>query len=172
MNAGAIAIPRELFSQARDSIMPAFIGRVTKKNKTPMNAIALLFGMAILFLILDAILGIGIDLFGVMSAIGVLLMTVVVSIAALYLPKKFPDEYQNAYFRLPQGLLKVVAVISVVSCVGFAALVLTEAPVTGLFYLLFTVAVVIFYYARVASIKKRGIDWDAQISRMPGFDED
>ncbi len=171
-NAGAIAIPRELFSQARDGIMPSFIGKITKRTKTPLNAVVLFFGLVIVLLIIDAFLGLGIDFFGVMTAIGVLLMTVLVSIASLYLPKKFPDEYHNAYFKLPRGLLKIVAIISVISCSGFIALVLSEVPVAGILYILFTIILVVFYYVRVASLKKRGVDWDGQISKMPGSDED
>ena len=41
----------------------------------------------------------------------------------------------------------------------------------GALYAAFTLVLVIFYYARVASIKKRGIDWDEQIRHMPGPDE-
>lgn len=170
-NAGAIAIPRELFSQARDGIMPSFIGHISKKTKTPLNAVVLFFGLVILLLIIDAFLGLGIDFFGVMTAIGVLLMTVLVSIAALHLPKKFPEEYEKAYFKLPRGVLKIVAVISVISCGGFVALVLMELPVTGILYAVFTFLLVVFYYLRVAAIKKRGIDWDEQIRHMPGSDE-
>jgi hypothetical protein len=44
-----------------------------------------------------------------MTAIGVLLMTVLVSIAALYLPRKFPKEYEKAYFKLPRGVLEICA---------------------------------------------------------------
>lgn len=167
-NAGAIALPRELFSQARDGIMPEVLGRLHQRTRTPMNAVTVYFAFTI-FLIL---LGQTIDFYGVMTAVGILMMTAIIAVAAVRLPAKFPERYAGAYFRLPKFWLVVIAVISVVSCLGFISLVLMELPVVGLVYVCWIILVVIYYLGRVNWLKKSGVDWDARIRRIPGFDEE
>ena len=167
-NAGAIALPRELFSQARDGIMPAVLGRIHERTRTPMNAVTAYFAFTI-FLIL---LGQHIDFYGVMTAVGILAMTAIIAIAAVRLPAKFPERYASAYFRLSKFWLIVIAVISVVSCLGFVFLVLMELPAVGLIYVGWITLVIIYYYARVSHLKKSGVDWGARIRQIPGFDED
>lgn len=46
-NAGAIALPRELFAQARDGILPGFLGRVNPRTRTPLNAVTVYFILTI-----------------------------------------------------------------------------------------------------------------------------
>ena len=172
INAGAIALPRELFSQARDGLLPSVIGRLSPSTRTPLNAVVAFFGLVFLLLILDIIFDVGIDFFSVMTAIGILLMTAMIAIASLLLKRKFPEYYQQAYFTIPQPLLVVLVIVAVISSLGFVFLVLTELPSAGLIYLIFTALVVVYYFFRVAGIRKQGIDWKERMSVMPGFDED
>lgn len=167
-NAGAIALPRELFSQARDGIMPQFIGKISRLSKSPYNAVIVFFAIVVFLILLND----DIDFYGVMAAVGLLLMTALISIAALRLPKKYPDQFKNAYFRLPVVILWIIAILSIITCIGFASLVVfTEIPVAGLIYVIFTAAVIVFYFIRVWWIKRQGIDWKAKTARLPGFDE-
>ncbi len=172
LNAGAIALPRELFSQARDGILPAFIGRLSPSTRTPLNAVLAYFGIVFLLLVLDMIFNIGIDFFSVMTAIGILLMTAMISIGSLFLPRKFPEYYEKAYFTFPRPVLLVLVIVAVITSLGFVFLVLTELPSAGLAYLIFTIAIVVFYYFRLAAIRKQGIDWEDRMTKMPGFDEE
>lgn len=167
-NAGAIALPRELFSQSRDRLMPEFVGKIDKRTKSPLNAVGLYF----LFTVFLVLIGPSLDFFGVMAAVGILVMTAVIAVAAVRLPAKFPERYKSAYFRLPKWLLILVAVISILSCLGFVFIVLTEMPSVGLIYIGWTVLITVFYFARVNSLKKSGFDWEGQISRLPGHDEE
>ena len=167
-NAGAIALPRELFSQARDGIMPAILGRLHRRTRTPMNAVTAYF----LFTIFLILFGQSVDFYGVMTAVGILMMTAIVAIAAVRLPAKFPRHYEKAYFRLSRSWLVLIAVISVASCLCFIFLVLMELPVVGLIYAGWIVLVSIYYWARVRWLKKSGVDWQARIRRIPGFDEE
>ena len=167
-NAGAIALPREIFSQARDGIMPAILGRLHKRTRTPMNAVTGYFAFTI-FLVL---LGQSIDFYGVMTAVGILMMTAIIAVAAVRLPARFPERYQQAYFKLSKFWLVVIAIISVVSCLGFVFLVLMELPVVGLIYVCWIALVSIYYVLRVNHLKKIGVDWEARIRQIPGFDEE
>ena len=167
-NAGAIALPRELFSLARDGIMPVALSKLHKRTRAPMNAVTVYFAFTIILILF----GKSIDFYGVMTAVGILMMTAIIAIAAVRLPTKFPDRYERAYFKLSKGWLVIIAVISVVSCLGFIFLVLIELPVVGVIYACWIVVVCIYYFLRVTYLKKAGVDWDARIQQIPGFDED
>ena len=167
-NAGAIALPRELFSQARDGILPEFLKKIDRRTRSPLNAVAAFF-LLVVILILT---GQSIDFFGVMAAVGILLMTAIMAIAAVRLPKKFPGRYSAAYFRLSKPWLITLAVISTISSLGFVFIVLMELPVVGIIYVVWIVLVILYYFLRVNRLKKSGFDWEATIGRIPGFDEE
>lgn len=166
-NAGAIALPRELFSQARDGVMPAFLGRIDARTRTPLNAVTAYFAFTI-FLVL---MGRSIDFYGVMTAVGILMMTAMIAIAGVRLPKKFPERYGSAYFRISPLWLKVIAVISVISSLGFVFLVLMELPVVGAIYVGWTTVVLAYFRLRINWLKSQGGDWQARFKRIPGHDE-
>jgi amino acid transporter len=106
-----------------------------------------------------------------MTAVGILMMTAIVAIAAVRLPTKFPRRYEKAYFKLSRGWLIVIAIVSVVSCLGFILLVIMELPVVGLIYAGWIILVVIYYWLRVRWLKKCGVNWEERIQKIPGFDE-
>jgi APA family basic amino acid/polyamine antiporter len=167
-NAGAIALPRELFSQARDGIVPAWLGKIHKRSGTPMNAVIVFFGLTILLVAT----GQSIDFYGVMTAVGILLMTAMIAIAALKLPSRYPERYERAYFRLSKPWILIVSIVSVLSCLGFVFLVLMELPVVGGIYLAWTLLVIVYTHFRINWLKSKGRDWKERFQRIPGHDED
>lgn len=170
-NAAAIAMPREFFAQARDGIAPRFMGKINERTRSPINAVGVYFLFAVLLLLLGVPLGWSIGFYAVMTAVGILVLTVVLAIAACRLPSKLPDRYNSAYFKMPKPWLFTIAVISAVSSLGFAFLVLTQAPVVGLVYLGWTVLIVVYYFLRIRWLKRKGFDWEGTVKRIPGFDE-
>ncbi len=167
-NAGAIALPRELFSQARDGIVPAFLGKISRHSHTPLNAVAVFFGFTVVLILL----GQSLDFYGVMTAVGILLMTAIIAVACLRLPGRFPGRYERAYIRIPRFILWIIMFISVLSCLGFVFIVLMELPVVGIIYGTWTVLVLVYYYIRRGQLIRSGVDWRARVNRIPGFDED
>jgi APA family basic amino acid/polyamine antiporter len=167
-NAGAIALPRELFSQARDGVMPELLGKIDARTRSPLNAVFAYFAFTV-FLIL---LGQPIDFYGVATAVGILLMTAIIAVAAVRLPAKFPERYAQAYFKISKFWLIVFAAVTVISSLGFVFIVLMELPLVGIIYIGWVVLVVGYYFLRVSWLKKTGVDWDTRIRRLPGCDED
>jgi len=165
-NAGAIALPRELFAQARDGLLPGFLGRVHPRTRTPLNAVTVYFVLTLVLILT----GRSIDFYGVMTAVGILMMTAVIGIAAVRLPHRFPHEYAKAYLRISKGWLIVLAIVSVVSSLGFVLIVIMQLPVVGLLYVILSLLVAAYYFARVRWLKKNGIDWDARVKGIPGED--
>lgn len=167
-NGGAIAIPRELFSQARDEIIPAFIGKVQKRSGSPMIAMGILFLLVIIMILMRW----EIDYYGAVTAVGILLMTTMISISALRLPKKYPERYKNAYFTIPKILLWIIVALSIISSLGFIALVIMKARSIGYMYIGVILVTVIYYFIRKAFLKRRGVDLSERMKSMPGFDEE
>lgn len=167
-NAGAIALPRELFSQARDGIVPAFLGKISPHSHSPLNAVAVFF----VFTAVLILMGQSLDFYGVMTAVGILLMTAMIAVAGVRLPGRFPSRYQQAYFHIPRFWLWIIMFIAVLSCLGFVFIVLMELPIVGIIYAAWTVLVLAYYYHRRGRLIRSGVDWKARVSRIPGFDED
>lgn len=172
-NAAATAIPREFFSQARDGMVPVLFGKVDQRTGSPYNAVAVYFLFVVLLLLIGAIFDWGIDFFGVLTAVGILLFTVLICIASLKLPAKFPDRYRNAYFRLPKPVLLILTILAVITSLGFVFIVVVEEePVVGVIYIGWTILVLLYYYLRVSYLKRKGFDWENNIAELPGFDEE
>lgn len=165
-NAGAIALPRELFAQARDGILPSFLGRVNPRTRTPLNAVTVYFTLTIMLVMM----GRSIDFYGVMTAVGILLMTAVIGVAAVRLPKKFPQQYASAYFQISKGWLIALAIVSVISSLGFVFIVCMQLLVVGLIYVILSLLVVAYYVMRVRWLKKSGVDWEERVRVIPGED--
>ena len=106
-----------------------------------------------------------------MTAVGILLMTAVIGIAAVRLPKKFPQQYASAYFRISKGWLIALAIVSVVSSLGFVFIVTLQLPVVGLIYAILSLLVAAYYALRVRWLKKNGVDWEERVKVIPGEDK-
>jgi len=173
LNAGAIALPRELLAQARDELIPAGIGKVSRRTLTPIRAVGIFFLLVLVLLLLQFV-GFDIDFYAVMAAVGILLMTVVVAIAAVRLPNKYPEQYKVAYFKISKPWLIVIAVVAVVTSLAFVALALLDYKNTGMVVGIFgglTLLIIIYYFVRVSWLKKKGVNWKERTSKITGFGE-
>lgn len=171
-NAGATAIPRELFSQARDGIVPALLGKIDRRTRSPLNAVGTFFLFVVFLLLIGWVFNWSISFYGVLTAVGILLLTVLICIASLKLPDKFPDRYNSAYFKLPRPLLWVLTILGVITSVVFILIVIIEEePAVGIIYICWSLLVLLYHKLRVNYLKKNGVDWEALTSRLPGHDE-
>jgi APA family basic amino acid/polyamine antiporter len=167
LNAAAIALPREILAQARDNVLPAMLATVNPRTRTPLNAETLYF-IGVIVLIL---LGGRIEFYGVMAAVGILLMTIALSVAAVRLPRKYPQRYRSAYFRIPVPLLDLLAVLSILTSGVFVAIVVAQASAVVLIYAVFTGAVVLHFALRTRYLNRRGFSWADHLAQAPEFDE-
>lgn len=167
-NAGAIALPREIFSMARDKTLPSLFGKVNPKTQSPNWAVTVFFGFVIVSLLLGHYFdSIGlldqffqlkkIDYYGFMAVCGIMLLTVFVSISAIRLPKLYPAQYKAAYFRMKPWVLNTIAGFSILNSGGFVLLLATEAKLVGIIYLIFTAIVVGYYFYRKNYLAKQGV---------------
>ena len=172
-NAAATAIPRELFSQARDGMVPEVIGKIDERTRSPINAVGAYFLFVIFLLMVGGIFDWGIDFYGVLTAVGILLFTILICISSLKLPEKYPERYKSAFFKLPRPLLWTLTVLAVITSLGFIFIVVfEEEPVVGVIYVAWSLLVLLYYKLRVNALRSKGVDWEKTIARLPGFDEE
>jgi APA family basic amino acid/polyamine antiporter len=165
LNAAAIALPRELYAQARDGMAPRVLAWVSPRTHSPQHAITVYFLFVAALLMANQ----DIDFYGFAAAIGILVMSSVMCIAALRLPKVYPDRHFMAYITFPRPLLVVCTVITVLVAVGFAALVAWERPSVIALYGCWTVLVTVCYLLRVRRFSAE--DWE-RFREVPGEDEE
>lgn len=181
-NAGAIALPREVFSMARDKTLPSYFGKVNARTQSPNWAVTLFFGVVIASLLLghyfDSIglldqyfPGKKIEYYALLAVCGIMLLTVFVSLSALRLPKLYPAQYKASYFRMKPWVLKSVAGFSILSSGGFVILVAMEAKLVGLIYLIFTAVIVGYFFYRKNYLAKQGVAIGTYHDILSGHEE-
>ncbi|HXH20211.1 MAG TPA: APC family permease [Chitinophagales bacterium] len=150
LNAAAITIPRELYAQARDGILPRFFEKINPATNNPARAVTFFFLIVALLLLAGRFIEMKniIDFYGYLAACGVMLLTIFVSIASLRLKKVFPKEYESAYFRVSAPWLIFFVVISVLSSLGLVMLLFLESKRIFLIYLFYTLVICIYYFFR------------------------
>ncbi len=164
-NAAAIALPRELFAQARDGLMPRALARVHPRTRAPQNAVTAFFVFVVLLLLAAR----DTEFYGFMAAVGILVMSSVMCIASLRLPKKLPERFEQAYIRFPMPVLVACTVITVVVSLGFVVVVAYERPSVIAWYTVWTGLVVLYYTLR----KRRLTPEDrSSMQAIPGSDEE
>lgn len=166
-NGAAITLPREIFAMSRDKTLPDFLSRLNK-NGNPMNATTAFFVLVLIILCIGQVMDSAglieplfgkdvIEFYGFMTIMGIMLLTILVSIAAWRLPAKFPAEYNTAYIRFPKFWLNVCIVISLVSSVGLIVIICTKWIIPAIF-VVFTGAIVAYYFWRKKHLHKQGIE--------------
>lgn len=161
LNAAAIALPRELYAQARDGMVPAWLGAVSRRTHTPQHAVTAYFVFCILLLLFA---GQGPGFFGVMTAVGILAMSAILCIAALRLERKFPAERAAAFLTFPRPLIWCCTIVTVVASLGLIVIVLLELPRVAILYAGWTVLAVAAYRLRTRHFGAE--DW-ARLAAIP-----
>ncbi len=145
LNAGATALPREIFAQARDGLLPKALAKVSPRTGAPQHAVTVFLAGVLLWLSLGWALGQDVDYYGYTGAIGILVMSSVICVAALRLPKRYPEELAKAYIRFPQWFMALCTVITILASLGFGAVIIRERPSALYVYALATAAATAYY---------------------------
>lgn len=181
-NAGAIALPRELFSQARDKTLPSSFAKLTPGTKSPMRAVTLFFGIVVAFLVSGHFLdttgvlakfnfSTPIDYYGFMAVCGIMLLTVFISLAAFRLPTLFPDRYNKAYFKLSKPALYTLVGVSVLTSAALVLLLAAESLLIPIIYGGFTLLIVAYFFYRKKYLANKGIEIGNVHNMLTDIDE-
>lgn len=167
LNAAAVALPRELFAQSRDGILPASLGRITPRTHSPLRAVTAFFALLMALVLLN----LKQEFYGLMAAIGIQIVTAAICIGSLRLNSKFPEQYRSAYIVFPLWLLWACTITTIVLTVGFIWIMASEMPAVVLCYTGIAAALAFYHAARTARLRRAGIPYDERVRRIPGEDE-
>jgi APA family basic amino acid/polyamine antiporter len=153
-NGTAIAIPREIFGLARAGIMPAAYAKINDKGN-PQYAISLFFAITCLIFLAGYVLEkVGIlgglfgkdiiEFYGFVTIMGIMLLTLGISVATWRLPKVLPESYKNAYIRFSPGWLRFFVIISIVTSLFLIILVSTKWLIPAI-YIFVTASVLLVF---------------------------
>jgi len=151
----AVALPRELYAMARSKALPAYFEHLDAGGN-PSRAVGLFF------LIVLAIMGLRntleytgfvehyfgpdiIEFYAFLAIFGIMIMTIVMSVAAFRLPAKMPSEYATAYIRLPKWLLYGLCILSVLSSGMLMAVIMTKIIVLWVYLVIIGLITTLYY---------------------------
>ncbi len=153
INMTIITNSRSFFAVARNKIYPDLFSKVSARTGEPNITIII---VAVVILIGIAFQG-NIRQYASVSVIGWMLYGIIWGIALVRLPKKLPDHYNNAHFKLGASALWTTAIMNIIVGVIFIYIAVRDntAPAMGYFFLLFLGAV--YYFFRQRILARRGI---------------
>ncbi len=169
-NAGAITLPREIFSMGRDKTLPQFFSKVNAITGNPTPAVSVFFVFILIVLsmgrwmekqgIIEPYFGNGsdalIEFFGFMTILGIMMLTIFICIAAFRLPKLYPEPYKNAYLKIPVGILKTLVVLSIIFSSVLIVMMCTKV-IVAVIYAAYTVLVLGYFFYRKKYLSEKGI---------------
>jgi len=122
INAVFLAVPREFTALAEDGVLPKWFLKFNPKRQTFDNGmyVVLAVGCAMMLLVRKA------DQWGLMCVAGLLLSNVVLSIAAFFIFKKFPEKVKTSPLPLHKGWVYPCAALSALFSLAFGALSFTQ----------------------------------------------
>jgi amino acid transporter len=161
----------------RDGIFPKKLAKVSKKHKTPTNSLTLLLITGIIFLVifvplLGPIVGIGTAgvLLSAITAVVVLIIQIPICIAALILPKKYPELHEDSGFKPPTTLLKIMGIGGAIISLIFVLLLFSDSEgglIISLIVFPYIAIGIIVYFIRNRRLKNRGIDVRKRLQNFP-----
>ncbi|NUM55757.1 MAG: APC family permease [Candidatus Hydrogenedentes bacterium] len=167
LNAAAVALPRELFAQSRDGMLPEALSRVAPHTHSPLRAITAFFALVVALVLPN----LEQDFYGLMAAIGIQIVTAMICLGSLRLYVKYPELYRSAYIVFPVWMLWACTIVTVVVTAGFVVMMAGEMPIVIVCYAVLAVCLAVYHAARVAYARRAGIPYDERVRRIPGDDE-
>ena len=149
-----LAYSRNLFSAARDHLLPSFFANLNKRYKTPHWSITLFVAGAILLLFFQASI---IDLSIVLAFTGSV-TGLIVAFIPLNLEKKYPELLEKSRFNINKKIIILCVIFSVSYAIFSIILMLLISPIAVLISLIFYAGAIIYYIIRKRWLLKKGID--------------
>ena len=172
-----MAYSRDILVSSREGLFWKRLAGIHKKHKTPVPALTLLYAVGIIFLltfipILSPAFGIETAsvLLSAVVAVVVLILQIPLSIAAIFLPKKFPEWHEKAGFKPSLRTLKVMGIIGAISSIIFLLLLFSDIEagiIISLIVFPFAgIGAIIYLFKRKALIKA-GVDLKEKMKNLP-----
>ncbi|MHB8917982.1 MAG: APC family permease [Desulfocucumaceae bacterium] len=135
LNAIMMVAPREFMALCSDNLLPEIIN---KKNRSgaPYISLTIITVISLFFVVI----GLKIDYMATLAVAGLLLLSALTALAAWRLPKKLPQVYENASFKIKPFWLALVSWLGFLSMIFFFLLAIVDYPSVAVIYIILVVA--------------------------------
>ena len=158
-----LAYSRDLFSAARDKIVPDFLSKINKKYNTPHWSLIFFIIGSIILLIFQASI---IDL-SFMSSLTIAIAGVVIAYIPVTLEKKYPELVKNSNFKLKRKVLLGLVGFNVIYSILSIMLMVAVSPSVVFSATIFYLLAIIYYILRKRWLKKKGLNLDEICKKIP-----
>jgi APA family basic amino acid/polyamine antiporter len=159
-----------LLVSCQDGWLPRRLGEVSKRFGTPHYCLLFFYLVGVITIVS----GITLDNIARIGFAFLLCVNILPVIGCAFLPKKYPEQYEKAVFRLKPATLQVVVWLTVIVLAGQAFYTIKGLPTNLLMATLAVLALAIIYVAVVGSRidKSRLTQFDAEMppGRLAGSD--
>jgi basic amino acid/polyamine antiporter, APA family len=155
LNALIIVGTKSLLAITADNLLPRSLGSLHKRFKTPHRLLTLIWALSLLGILSDFSL----QTLASYAALGTLIIFVPVNIAALKLPRQYPDHYRRSAFKLTGFWFWACPLTGILMVLYFGVIILFDLGSilkTGSF-LLFIGSGIIYFMARKAYLLKNNM---------------
>ncbi len=156
LNALFIVGTKSLLTIVADQLLPASLGRLHPKFKTPHILLTAIWMLSLL----GIISGFSLETLASFAALGGLIIFLPIQVAALKLPRLYPDRYRRAGFKLKGLWLWVCPLSGMFMVLFFGAIILYELKTLVKIgsFCAFILTGGVYYYLRKTYLHRLGID--------------
>ncbi|MHA1488933.1 MAG: APC family permease [Promethearchaeota archaeon] len=158
-----LAFSRDLFSAARDHIVPSILSRVSKKYGTPYWSLTFFtIGTIILLFFQTSILDLSI-----LCNFAVTIPGLILAYIPIKLEKKFPELVEKSSFKMNRKLLIGIIIFNLIYSLFAIIAMIAMSPLVVLSASIFYAFAIVYYVLRKRWLAKRGIDLEEICNTIP-----
>jgi basic amino acid/polyamine antiporter, APA family len=173
INALTWSAGRDLLAWARDGLFPKAVAHLHPKFKTPDMAILVITILEVIGVLVAAT----IDKYALATVLALMVIQIVGAYCVLRIPKKLPGLYKKSIFKF-NGFWRWFTFIGVCVTSGFILLMgifldtmdskgnPTQMPWVVAVFVAILVVGIIWYYARKAYLKSKGVDLEGNLQKV------
>ena len=147
---------RDCFAIAKDNILPAHFALISKKFKSPHVAILFVTSLTII----GVLFGTTIEDYAVLTVIGFTILKCLLSVATIRLPKKLPEHYAQAPFKLGNFQRIFSASALIVIAILFMLAGSSHNIMSTMIFFIFLFVGCVYYKLRKHMLLKKNIQLD------------
>jgi APA family basic amino acid/polyamine antiporter len=169
---GYAFLSRDVMALGKDLVLPGAFGRVNRRYGTPANSIILLGATSVvgLFIALAYVLITGsedlIVQLATSASLAFMLMSVLGCICMFLLPRKMPERYEAATFKLKGFWLPFFTIGGAVLFSGLIVVGFVTSPIAGAAIVVLVITGIIYFYLRRWQLRRRGVQLEDRLSRV------
>jgi amino acid transporter len=170
-----LAYSRDFLMAGRDLMLPAAVGWISPRFGTPIGGLTvLLLCVIILFGIILSLgpalglpLQVVVDLFAAISVSGVLVFEILLCVAALRVPKKYPAWHAASSFKLGTAARWILALLGILTSLALLALLGVEEPMILELAAALTVPGLVYILIRLWYLRLKGVRMGDTLGHWP-----